>query len=162
MLWNYHGFKNKFMVKMFVFWPEMQSNLLSYQLIRLYLTYTNVTWLAYNAFKRFWQRVFLVGQLSCMITMLDSKGKKCTKHRITGIWPIWPRVKLVLLFLELFYGSGTRIFAKWVRAFRICHNSTCFAEKKTASRPTAKGYSTTPRAKLHKAVMNIDKTNWKL
>jgi len=40
------------------------------------------------------------------------------------------RVKLVSLFLELFCVSGTRSSAKCVMAFRICHRSTCFVEKK--------------------------------
>jgi len=38
--------------------------------------------------------------------------------------------KLVLLFLELFCGSSTRISARCVMAFRFCHKSTCFLEKK--------------------------------
>jgi len=36
--------------------------------------------------------------------------------------------------------------AKCVMAFRICHKSTCFVEKKTASRPNARGYSAMPCA----------------
>jgi len=39
-------------------------------------------------------------------------------------------MKLELLFLDLFCGSGTRISAKCVMAFRMCHKSTCFVEKK--------------------------------
>jgi len=47
-----------------------------------------------------------------------------------GVGP--PRVvKLVLLFLELFCGSGTQISAKCVMAFKVCHKSTgtCFLKK---------------------------------
>jgi len=32
------------------------------------------------------------------------------------------------LFFELFCGSGTRILAKCVMAFRICQSSTCFLQ----------------------------------
>jgi len=42
-------------------------------------------------------------------TLLRAGGalKFWRKHRITGIGPIRPRVKLVLLFLDLFCGSAT-------------------------------------------------------
>ena len=41
---------------------------------------------------------------------------------------------MVPLFLELFCGSGTQISVKCVMAFRICHKSTCFVDKKKRRR----------------------------
>ena len=43
-------------------------------------------------------------------------------------------MKLVPLFLELFCGSGARISAKCVVAFRICHKSNVFRRKKKKRR----------------------------
>jgi len=89
------------------------------------------TWKFLTRTHFFWYRSFYSEKQS-KGTLLRAGGalKVWTKHRITGIWPIRPRVKLVLLFSESFCGSATRISAKCVMAFRICRKSTCFVERK--------------------------------